>query len=198
VSKATVAKTNQTKPNGVNIMSSFMNNIHQIVKLAQENHGFISINGYVSKGSGQVANFQVQPLGADGYHRLVRESIEQAPSLERPIHFDEETWKQALKEQIASWQKTLDGGHDRKDNFSKEKKGFYGHADNDSVYIRNFVVVNKKVIKKGEFKAVNSRPKTLAKKHILKQVPLGKYQGQMKLDEGGFDNVKYNGIIIEG
>lgn len=179
-------------------MSSFMNNIRAIIKMAEENNGFISIKGYVSKSSGQVADFIVQPLGDQGYIKKVKQALEQAKQLVKPKDFSQETWDVALAEKIASYEKTLGEGHGRKDSFSKEKKGFYGHDDNDAVYIRNVVKVSKKVHVEGEFKKVNSRPKTIVKKWIHDQTCLKTYQATFKLEEGTFDKVTYKGTSFEG
>jgi hypothetical protein len=177
--------------------SAEMANVREIIRLASTNHGFISVNGYTSK-SGQIANITVQPLGADGYHKLIAKSIAEAPQLERPSKFDEETWAKALEGQIKSWQKTLDGGHERKNNFTKESKGFDNHAENDAVYIRNFVIISKDVTTEGEYKTVNSAPLTKAKGYLRKNTAVGKYQGQMKLEIGTFNTVKFKGATIKG
>ena len=189
--------TTATNQNGENNMSA-MDNIREIVRLASTNHGFISIKSYESGGSGQVADFLVQPLGENGYANLLEKSIVEAKKLERPSKFDEELWNKALTAQIASWEKTLGEGHDRKDNYSKGEKAFYGHEDNDAVYIRNFVIVKKTVTTEGEFKTVKSRPLTICKKHIRKNVSLSKYQANLKLEIGKFASVKYNGVTISG
>jgi hypothetical protein len=50
--------------------------IRNIVSEARTNHGFIAIHRYRSN-SGRIANVTLQPLGPDGYHSLVRQSLEQ-------------------------------------------------------------------------------------------------------------------------
>jgi len=161
------------------------------IKEIEKNNGFIAITGYRSK-SGQVANVTVQPLGPDGYHRLVRESVMQVRSgnVVKPDGIEQSVWEQAIESQLASWEKTLNGGHGRKDNYMKEdgKKEFYTHAkaDQDVVYVRNVRIISKKVTTEGTYKKVNSRPLTIAKSKLVKQTPVSKYQATYKLhDENG-------------
>ena len=179
-------------------MSAEMNNIREIIRLASTNNGFISIKGYESSSSGQVANFLVQPLGKDGYEKMIRKAMLEAPLMKRPSEYDEELWAKAQEGQMKSWQKTLDGEIRRKNNYVKEEKAFYGHADNDAVYIKNFVTVKKEVTTQGVFKKVNSAALTLAKKYIRNQSCLKKYGATLKLEIGKFESVKYKGVTIIG
>ena len=140
-------------------MKAEMANIREIVRLATTNHGFISVKGYHSRSNGQIANFTLQPLGANGYENLLKKSIDEAKKLKRPTEkFSEEVWQKAMEGQIASWEKSLGEGHGRKNNYSSEDKGFDNHSENDALYIRNVVVIKKDVTTEGEFKSVKSRP----------------------------------------
>jgi hypothetical protein len=179
-------------------MSASMDNVRTIITLAETNNGFIHIKGYESRGSGQIADVTVQPLGEKGYEKLLNEAIADSASFVKPDGVDDELWNKALTAQIKSWQKSLDGEHNRKNNFEKQEKGFYGHSENDAIYIKNVVIVKKEVIKKGEFKKVNSAPLTILKAKIRKMSRIGKYQGSYKLEMGTFESVSFKGVKIKG
>ena len=166
---------------------------------AKENHGFIAIRGYRSE-SGRIANVTLQPLGPDGYHNLIRKSIAQveAGDVVKPSDIDQDVWDAAIASQLASWQKSLAGEHDRKDKFTKDAKGFYSHDEQgDVITVRNVRIIRKDVIVEGEFKKVNSRPLTIAKSKLVKQTEVGNYQGSFKLEVGKFDRIRFNRTEIE-
>jgi len=176
--------------------------IREEIATATANNGFIAVAGYKSK-SGQVANITLQPLGSGGYHRLIHESIAlvESGNVVKPNNISEEVWGVAVNEQLASWRKTLDGGHGRRNGYKQKSKGFYGHdrdeSEDTAVYIRNVVVVSKTILEKGEFKEVKSRDKTLAKKALVRQTPLAKYQACLKLREGYFSRLAWAKNIVE-
>jgi len=174
--------------------------IRNIVQEASTNHGFIAITRYRSQ-SGRISNVTLQPLGPDGYHRLVRESLEQVENgnVDKPNGIDQSVWDEAIDSQCASWRKTLQGGHGRKDNFSQEDKAFYTHSSNgDTVTVKNVRIVRKDVIVEGDQPATKSRPLTIAKKLLVGQTPMFFYQGSFKLHPDKFDRIAFNRIVIEG
>jgi hypothetical protein len=174
--------------------------IRKAVSDAKENHGFIAITRYRSN-SGRIANITLQPLGPDGYHNLVRKSLEQveAGNIEKPNGVDQSVWDKAIEQQCASWHKTLDGGHDRKNGFQKNAKAFYTHeGQNDTVTIRNVRIIKKSIIVEGSEPTTRSRPLTIAKKLLVGQTPMYDYQGTFKLEPSKFDKIRFNRTEIQG
>lgn len=170
--------------------------IKKIIVDAETNHGFISIRGYENQ-KGAVTNYLVQPLGEHGYHRILNECLEKVDDVPNK-GFDDDVFEKAKAELKASWTKSLNGGHGIKNNYSKENKGFYSHSENESVYIRNVVIVSKKVLIEGVYPKVNSAQKTIAKRYIKKQLPIGKFQNTFKLTSGKFETVAFNKNLVEG
>jgi hypothetical protein len=174
--------------------------IRSMVEEARTNHGFIAITRYRSN-SGRISNVTLQPLGPDGYHRLISESLEQVEQgkVDKPNGVSQSVWDQAVQEQCDSWRKTLAGGHGRKDNFSKGNKAFYTHANNgDTITVRNVRIIRKDVIVEGDQPATRSKPATVAKKLLKGQTPVFFYQGSFKLDPAKFDKISFGGMTIEG
>jgi len=185
--------------------------IRAIVEDAETNHGFICLTGYESD-TGRQANYVLQPYGEHAYVRLVRESLEvlerQELTLPKELHgqfISTATWNEAILEQIASFRKTLDGGHGRKDDKEKIAKGFY--ELDGSVYVANVRIV--KVHETPEQKAHNSTlnqdtinrvpqaAKSKAKKWLRDNTPVGNFRGQFRLDEDKFDRIAFSGTVIE-
>ena len=89
--------------------------------------------------------------------------------------------EQARLEIMASIQQSLEKGIGNNDNYTK--KGYYEHVDgnvkegvdNEKIYIQGFVV-SKTVIVPGVYKTVNSKPLTIAKNKIRKQLRMGKFR----------------------
>jgi hypothetical protein len=194
-----VTKTRVHEQDAVNVRVD-LNTLEAQIDAIRTNNGFVSIRGYKSE-SGRVANILVQPLGPNGYERLVKESLEQVKSgnVTKPDNVDQDVWEKAIESQLTSWEKTLAGGHGRKNNFEKkeDKKEFYQHVDNgNTMYIKNIRIIRKNVITEGEYKKVNSRPLTIAKKLLVKQTPVNKYQGCFKLDTGKFDSIHIQGEVL--
>jgi hypothetical protein len=164
-----------------------------VIAQAETNHGFISVVGYVTE-DGKIANYTLQPLGEYGYHKIVKEAIEM--EIENP-KFSKETWEKALASQRASWQKTLDGGHGKKDNFQKVDKGFY--LKDGYIYIRNVIVIKSKTIQEGEYKPKKFKNDFFeAKDYIRRQAKrLKKYRATFKIAEGKFQDIKFKHELIE-
>ena len=180
---------------------------------AETNHGFIGLTDYESN-TGRRANYIIQPYGQDAYIRLVRESLEQleAGTIEMPSQVYGETvtkdvWEQAVAEQIASFEKTLNGGHNRQNCKVKVNKGFY--AIDDIPYIFNVRIVS--YFETNEQSAHNATlgdkikriPKNLKSKikaYIRNSVALSNYRGQFQLSPDKFKRIAFgkNEIASKG
>lgn len=156
--------------------------------------GTLHIRGYRTS-NGAEMNYTVKLLGPNGYKDLVRESLEKAGDLPRPAEFDNEVWAEAMAEKISSWQKTLNGDTAPR-SFSRalmEHEGYSTYADDPDTYIlRNLMKVSEEVVTPGEEKMVKSAAKTLAKAVIDRQLPIGKYLGQLNLAPGKYISVTHH------
>jgi len=185
--------------------------IRDVVESAKTNHGFICLTGYQSD-TGKLANFVLQPYGENGYVRLVRESLEvlerQELDLPEELHdqlISQATWNEAILEQIASFRKTLDGGHGRKDRKEKIDKGFY--ELDGSVYVANVRIVkvhetdeqaeHNATLDPAKVKKVPVSAKAKAKKWLRDNTPVSNYRGQFRLDADKFDRIAFSGTVIE-
>ena len=207
----TAIKTNSPSTAARQVLDKAFNSksILEIVEDAAVNHGFISIRGYAAKSGGK-SNYIVQPLGPHGYETLLGKSVEWMKTVEKPaecygIEIDNIVWAQALLEQKESWQKSLDGEQvKRKNPYTEVSKGFYlnEHAPDDSVTIRNIVVVSVDVIEaKTESEKAKKMPKSAlaaAKKYLRDNGPAGKYRGTFVIEPGRFEAVRFSGNEIEG
>ncbi len=112
----------------------------------------------------------------------------------------------ACDELISSVNNSLTKGIGNNDAYTL--KGYYTpvtkngevkfHTDEDGrkfLYVRGYVI-NKTVLKKGEYKPVNSSAKTLAKKEIEKSLKRGKLR-TFKINVNNLHSVKLNGMTVE-
>lgn len=187
------------------------NAIRAVVEQAETNHGFICITGYESD-TGRQGNYVLQPYGEHAYPRLVRESLEilERQQLDLPDTIDgqfisQAIWNEAILEQIASFRKTLDGGHGRKDRKEKIDKAFY--ELDGSVYVTNVRIVNvhttpeqvehNAALDQDKINRVPKSPKAKAKKYLRDNTPVANFRGQFRLDADKFDRIAFSGTVIE-
>jgi len=166
--------------------------IIEVLRRARKTGGLIRITGYCSS-DGSVGDYVIRMLGSEGYRTLVQASLKSlmAQEVAKPDLVDGDTWLLAKNEQVESWGKTLSGEHSREFNTQyQDVDGLYARseAEPETVMLRNLELVDKKQTVKGE-REVNSKAKTLAKKYIVDNTPMGKYLGQMKLSPGKFEAV---------
>lgn len=181
-----------------------MNNI--IVEITKKIAGikdckFASLT-YLSKSSGELARYTVA-LGFS-YHNLVEKSVTELELLisENSDKWDELT-KQAADDVMASFKKTLAAHAEGKQNEDYTKINQYipigGGANINTTdnTVQVFGLLNSKVtITEGVFKPVNSRPLTIAKDKIRKQLPISKFR-EFALDFSQVEKVKMNGDTFE-
>ena len=157
--------------------------------------GTLHIRGYRT-GDGAEMNYTVRLLGSGGYKDLVKESL----SLLREGKvfnngFSHEDWGQAVAEKDASFQKTLDGETAPR-NFARammEHEGYSSYENEpDTFILRNLYKVSEECVTPGQAKTVKSAAKTLAKASIDKQLPIGKYLGQLNLAPGKYISVTHH------
>jgi len=171
---------------------------------------FVGIQGYTAKTSGEVANHTVNLAISVQNAKLKDLETLQSPDTERVAREISETEKialdvcmTALDEMRQSAVKNV-GSFDKRTNQSKGQTDAYiTHPDypsmkihKDSMEVHIFGMANqKKVIKTGTYKKVNSSAKTIAKKLLTKKLGLraGKFRTFVV---GHIDKIKIQGTTI--
>jgi hypothetical protein len=212
----TLSKTNVAKTSAPILLNQTPESqILAVIKATETKRGFFGITNYRNS-KGFISNIVGTVYGADAYPKLLKRSIEQVTSneLELPSELHGMTisgsvWDAAIAEQVASWHKSLDGGHDRKDTKTKvvddagnEKHGFYKRGE--TAYLFNVKVVSRNVTPEQKAhndtlpaKSVPKSPKAAAKAYLRSNTEVSSYQGQFKLDPENFGRLAFSGTTIE-
>jgi len=191
------------------------NEIIAIIKQTETKKGFIGITNYRNS-KGYLSNYIVTTFGDDAYPRLLKKSIEEIETnqLELPselhgMKIHGSVWDAAIKEQVASWKKSLDGGHNIKndrtaisDDDGNKKQGFY---QKDGIpYLFNVSVVKRHVTEEQEKhnaklppRSTPKSPKAAAKDYLRSETEVGKYRSPFKLDPENFSRLAFSGTAIE-
>lgn len=166
----------------------------QLIDRAQRTIGTSKTGTYVVKGyvssSGEVSDIVFQLLPSDGYHTLVKQSLNWAQQ-----YAPAEGEAEALEELKLSWHKTLAGAHDVRvshEQLTPDKRGFLKSADDENkVVLVHMVKVSATVVRPAPVKEPTGRErgssqKTLAKERLLSSSPLGSYLPRLNLAPGKF------------
>lgn len=171
---------------------------------------FIGIKNYASSTTGEVSNFTIlthysimeaKKKDLNTLESLTFtdvEDIAEAKELDKVVVFE------ALTELIASARKNLSENLEDRTTNSQAQTDAYLHIGKSlkinktsmDVYVVG-MVINKQVVTPGEYKKVNSRPKTIAKKAIAKHCDLrmNKYRN-LKVGQAEKINVDGSTLII--
>lgn len=158
---------------------------------------FMSLT-YTSKKHQETARYTL--LVGQSYHNLVEKSIaELLVKLPTLTGIDKEAGEAVL----ASLQKTMVAHAAGQQNADYTKKDQYSHVSNgvninltdNSIQLFG-TVVNKVVLVPGVYPVVNSRPLTIAKNKITKDLSIGKFR-EFALDAGVILGGKLNGETFE-
>lgn len=178
------------------------NTIAQITKAISQIKGcqFAALT-YLSKSAGEVARYTVN-LGFS-YHNAVLKSVTELEILMNEISDKTSLEYQAAVEVMESLKKTLTAHAEGTQNDDYTKKGQYipianglnlNTTDNT---IQLFGLLKSKVtLKEGVHKEVKSKPLTLAKNKIRKQLTISKFR-EFALDTTNVGSVRVNGDTIE-
>jgi hypothetical protein len=158
---------------------------------------FVSLT-YRSKESGELARHTLS-VGVS-YHNLVEKSITELKALIPTYSGDMLT---AANEIMASLRKTLAAHVIGQQNEDYTKKGLYASVGNgvninlnDNTIQLFGLSVNKVVIEPGTYKVVKSRPMTILKKEVSKNLSVSKFR-EFALDVNVILSGKSNGEIFE-
>jgi hypothetical protein len=182
---------------------------------------FIAINGYENS-HGEVANYQIQSgvnYGNIKAASIKKLSEIKAGQVEKEVTVRCMVWqnedgtiatrkgagrKMVAYEQSYAWdsadfQKACDAimegflnPRETTHTFEKEAKGLYS-MDEETLYIRDCLLLNKAVIKEGVYPESATAPFTALKDTIRGMLPVSKYRA-FKLEN--FDNIMVNGNLI--
>jgi hypothetical protein len=169
----------------------------------------ISINNYEAKTSGEIANhvvnvnISVHNAKETDLNRLKNCNDADVQAISKASGIEVETVKLALSEMLASAEKNLSANLEDRTNQSKGQSDAYInltpairlHKETLEIHVFG-QAISKVILKKGEYKTVNSSAKTLAKQAITKHLDLraGKFRDFIC---GRIDTVKVKGETIE-
>lgn len=168
---------------------------------------FITVNGYESKSSGEVANhnlnvnISVENAKVADLETLKNFPASQLNEIADKVGASKEDALRAIEELIVSAEKNLSKdkadrtaqSQGQTDSYVSLGKGLRLHVDTLEVYISGFAN-SKKVIVEGTYKTVNSKPKTLVKKAINKTLKMYKFRN-LKL--GQAETLSITGSTIQ-
>ena len=193
-----------------NATTSKTQHIHNMTKLVQQiTEALLNVRScqfvaftYLSKGAGELAKHVVH-IGFN-YHTAVEKSVTE---LEILIAENDATWTPLQKEAgssiMASLKKTLEAHARGEQNADYTKKDQYipiGNGVNINSTDNTIQVFglahHKTVLVPGFYKTVNSRPLTLAKREIEKQLTVGKFR-EFALDPSQIAGARINGDTLE-
>lgn len=154
---------------------------------------------YTAKGTGETARYVVN-MGVS-YKNTVTKSFKSLEEVEVENLSGLEV--EALAEVKASLQNTLDNMEKglTNDNYTKAATyvAIYDGLKvnvNDGTFEVNGMIVSKKVLVEGVYKKVNSRPLTIAKEKLKKNLPVSKYRS-FCLDNDCLDTIRIGGCELE-
>jgi hypothetical protein len=165
---------------------------------------FVTVNGYESKKSGEVANHNINVnISVENAKVTDLETLKNFPAsqlneIADNVGASKEDALRAIEELIVSAERNLSNDRTAQskgqtDAYASLGKGLRLHLDTMEVYISGFAN-SKTVIVEGTYKTVNSKPKTLVKKAINKTLKMYKFRN-FKL--GQADTLSITGDTIQ-
>jgi len=158
---------------------------------------FVGINGYKSVKSGEVSNFTINcNISVENAKKADLETLKNFPAsqlneIAKEIGATKEEALKAIEELIASAERNLTSDNrttssvSQTDTYTQLGKGIKFHNETGDLYITGFANT-KTVLVEGEYKKVNSAPKTKVKKAINKTLKMSKFRS-FKLSNIGRD-----------
>lgn len=147
---------------------------------------FVGINGYTNK-QGEVSNQIINcNVSVENAKKADLETLKNFPAsqlneIAKKVGADKETALKAIEELIVSAERNLTSDNrtassiGQTDAFTQLGKGIKFHNETGDLYITGFAN-NKTVLVEGEYKKVNSAPKTLVKKAVNKTLKMSKFR----------------------
>ncbi len=155
---------------------------------------------YRAKESGEVSRYTVL-VGGD-YGNLVRKSLAEARAVKPVDNVRGSLDRKAKAEVLRSLRNTLENAKRGEQNDSYTKRNRYASVGNgvsvfdDGTFELRGIVVSRKVLEAGTHKVVKSRPLTIAKDAIRKQLSISKYRS-LCLDAGAMQSLRCGGTEVE-
>jgi hypothetical protein len=167
----------------------------------RNNHQFISIHEY-ENAYGEISSYNIS------FHVSYKSKLKKSIEILNKYSPENILEAQARIELIDSYNKSIDkielnefdivgDAYSRVKDFNgKFIPGIKIHKETGNLHLWGYIL-GKKVLIKGKYKNVNSKPLTLAKKKLEKLTPMSKFR-QFKIVEKNFDRIKCDGILISG
>jgi hypothetical protein len=164
-----------------------MTQIKQTVTEANNTTKKLAVTGYVD-GSGVSGDLQVEMIGRDGYHQLLRDSLTWvADQNTPPAGTEQSVWDTARFELQNSWSGSLaraangDVAAKGMPLTSVPGTGYYTREDRPGAI---FLVHLKSLLPRKPDTSVSRTPVTAAKKLLIADAPVGAYMGMIILEPG--------------
>ena len=168
---------------------------------------FVGINGYINK-NGEVSNQIINcNVNIENAKKADLETLKNFPAsklneIAEKVGASKEDALSAIEEMIVSAEKNLSANiEDRTassqaqtDAYESLGKGIKFHKETGDLYITGFAN-NKTILVEGEYKKVNSAPKTLVKKEVTKGLKMYKFRS-FKLSNIG-SNLTVTGSTVQ-
>lgn len=152
---------------------------------------------YHSKDSGEIAIFTVLlGINIDNAYRRDLKIVEEIPvTTPAQKQAKEETIKSLKNSLLRHSQNLSNDNYKLKGLYVKLTKGVRFNQNTGDILLDGFLI-NKEVIKPGEFKPVKSSEKTLAKKTFAKKMKCRRFRNFI-LSEKNIAGVKFNGRVLQ-
>lgn len=170
-----------------------MDNIKDQIKTAYNSTRRLFIKGYVNS-KGQVMDHHVEIIGYEGYRTLLRQSCDFVFNTPRPEFFSPVGWSEAVAQQTASWNNSLNGEAQRESRIELrpvEGAGYSLRSDRpDAIVLQHLKKIESKLIE-GEKRSSQHRDDvTAAKAWIRETAPISQYINMLILEQGKFSSVE--------
>lgn len=180
-------------------MTDFKNRALELFSGAKPGSQFLSIRGYVSESSGEVADFSVV-FGASYSNALKRSEgilVDLDLSTVTGEGFSHDDVVAAHGELLASVRKSLEKpgenpGYTKAGYYEPVCDGVKFSPENGKLYVYG-MRVHKRVIVEGTYKKVKSAPKTLAKNALRNLLPINRFR-EFILDESHMGGLALGGL----
>jgi len=161
---------------------------------------FLSIKGYKSASSGEVANFQI------AFHMSYKNALERSVIALQSIVPTDDLQSLAKAELIEGYVKSIDkigseplealGDHYNRvlDLDGKPVKGIKIHVETGTLHLFG-LLVNKTILVPGVYKPVNKRPLTIEKDILSKELPVSRFR-QFIIKPGSYDEIKVENMVL--
>lgn len=176
-----------------------MSNLINILAQVRPSSTFLSLRGYTSATSGELADHTIV------FHMSYGSALERSITMLEAVVPADDLEAQAKAELLASYQKSLDkvnsepmetvcDAYDRVTVDGEHVKGIKIHRETGTLHIFG-LAHSKRVITSGTYKEVKSRPLTVAKDRLRKGLPVERFR-QFIVKPGQVDEIRVENLSL--